>query len=295
MPTLLIVDDNPDDRLAAERYLKRVPGADLIHAGDGAEAVDVLADDPPDLVVTDLRMPHMGGLELVKRVQATSPTIPVVVMTSVGNEQIAVEAIQAGAASYVPKSNFETHLVDTVEQVLKVSTARRQREQLLRYLDHAETSFAIENDPTLIPPLIAHLLVSLSRMNLCDDAGRTRVGMALQEALDNALYHGNLSLSSSLREEDMTAYYDEANKRREQSPYKDRRIHVTARETHDEVVYTIQDEGEGFDPSALPDPTSPEAMERVHGRGLLLINSFMDKVEHNDKGNVIVMAKGAAR
>ena len=254
-----------------------------------------MADDPPDLIVTDLRMPHMGGLELVKRVKSQAPTIPVVVMTSVGSEQIAVEAIQAGAASYVPKANLQTHLVDTVEQVLKVSTARRQREQLLKYLQYNETTFALENDPALVPPLIAHLLVNLSRMDLCDDSTRTRVGMALQEALDNALYHGNLGLSSDLREQDMSAYYDEAGKRRTQSPYADRRIRITARESHNEVTYVVEDEGEGFDPDALPDPTSPEAMEKVHGRGLLLINSFMDDVSHNDKGNVITMVKRRAQ
>jgi serine/threonine-protein kinase RsbW len=93
----------------------------------------------------------------------------------------------------------------------------------------------------------------------------------------------------------MSAYYEEAGRRRQQDEYKDRKIHVTARETHDEVTYIIRDEGDGFDPGSLPDPTSPEAMERLHGRGLLLIGTFMDRVQHNDRGNEIAMVKHSTR
>ena len=56
-----------------------------------------------------------------------------------------------------------------------------------------------------------------------------------------------------------------------------------------EAVFVIRDEGEGFDPELLPDPTDPANLERVCGRGLLLIQTFMDHVEHNERGNQITM------
>ena len=57
------------------------------------------------------------------------------------------------------------------------------------------------------------------------------------------------------------------------------------------VTYAIRDEGPGFDPSTLPDPTDPANLERVSGRGLLLIHAFMDEVRHNPTGNEITMVK----
>ena len=68
-------------------------------------------------------------------------------------------------------------------------------------------------------------------------------------------------------------------------------MHVLARESHREAVYVIRDEGPGFDPTGLPDPTDPSNLERVSGRGLLLIRTFMDEVHHNKAGNEITMVK----
>jgi anti-sigma regulatory factor (Ser/Thr protein kinase) len=79
--------------------------------------------------------------------------------------------------------------------------------------------------------------------------------------------------------------------RRVDPNYRNRRVHVTARESPAEAVYVIRDEGPGFDPSKLPDPTDPSNLVRVSGRGLLLIRTFMDEVHHNEIGNEITMTK----
>ena len=59
----------------------------------------------------------------------------------------------------------------------------------------------------------------------------------------------------------------------------------------DSATFVISDEGPGFDAAALRDPTDPENLEKAGGRGLLLINAFMDEVRHNDMGNEITMVK----
>ena len=154
-----------------------------------------------------------------------------------------------------------------------------------------ESHFVLENDPTLIPPLIGHLRENLSRMKLCDGNGVLRVTVALGEAVNNAILHGNLEMSSALREGDTGEYEKLARKRRQQQPYRDRRVHVVARESLTQAEYLIRDEGPGFDPSSLPDPTDPANLEKASGRGLLLIRTFMDRVSHNPTGNEITMLK----
>jgi anti-sigma regulatory factor (Ser/Thr protein kinase) len=66
---------------------------------------------------------------------------------------------------------------------------------------------------------------------------------------------------------------------------------VTARHAPERLTYVIRDEGPGFDPSLLPDPTQPENMTRVSGRGVMLIRTFMDDVSYSSRGTQITMTK----
>ena len=94
-----------------------------------------------------------------------------------------------------------------------------------------------------------------------------------------------------MRETDEKGYYRLAKERRYQEPFRDRRVRVIATLTRDEATFVVRDEGLGFDPSLLPDPTDPSNLGKVSGRGLLLIQTFMDHVEHNPTGNEITMMK----
>jgi CheY-like chemotaxis protein/anti-sigma regulatory factor (Ser/Thr protein kinase) len=290
MATVLVVDDNPMDRHLAGGLVEKA-GLTVQYAGNGNEALEVIAHGGIDIVLTDLLMPEMDGLELVKEIRERNRLIPVILMTAFGSEEIAIEALKKGAASYVPKRNLAHDLAETLEQVLSVLKSGRDQQRLLECLTQTESHFLLDNDPTLIPPLIGHLQENLARMNLCDEIGRIRVSVALQEALVNAIHHGNLEVSSSLRETDEKNYYSLLESRRKEKPYRMRRVHVIAKESPAEAAYVVRDEGPGFDPQTLPDPTDPCNLERCSGRGLLLIRTFMDEVYHNESGNQITLVK----
>ena len=128
-------------------------------------------------------------------------------------------------------------------------------------------------------------------MHLYDDAEGTRVGVALEEALANALYHGNLEVDSELRERDDSTYWKLAEERSKQEPYIHRKVHITVELSRDEAVFYIRDEGQGFDPSKLPDPTDPANLEMASGRGILLMRTFMDEIKYNEQGNIVTLIK----
>jgi CheY-like chemotaxis protein/anti-sigma regulatory factor (Ser/Thr protein kinase) len=279
------------DRHMAGKIVQKLGGWEVTYATNGVEALAVLERQSPDVVLTDMLMPEMDGLQLVQAIRSKYPLVPVILMTAHGSEDIAIQALQRGAASYVPKKSLNRDLGETLEQILSASASKKQEARILERLDHFEARFLLDNDTGLIPPLVGHIEDDLTRLRLCEPSGLVLLGVALHEALTNAMLHGNLELSSAMREADEKEYYRLAVERRAQAPYADRRIYVTASFTREEAAFIIRDDGNGFDPALLPDPTDPSNLGKVSGRGLLLIQTFMDRVEHNEKGNQITMIK----
>jgi CheY-like chemotaxis protein len=288
---VLVVDDAAIDRRMTGALIEQNLGWRVTYAEDGAAALAAMERETPRVVVTDLRMPGMDGLELVAAVRRRYPFVPVVLMTAFGNEEIAIQALREGAASYVPKKTQDRHLVPTLEQVVAAAKLESRQQQLLEHLSHTESSFILDSDRQIIPALVMHVQEYLTRLQLCDRTERIRIGVALEEALLNAIFHGNLEASSELRQQDEAHYYKLVDERRQQPPYRDRKVHFTYKLTRSEAVFSIQDEGPGFDRSILADPTDPENLGRIGGRGLLLIRTFMDGVMFNEKGNHITLVK----
>ena len=216
MTKILIVDDNPIDRQLAGRLLEKYAGwgdlapnneLSISAAADGLEATTVAEREKPDLILTDLHMPNRDGLELVEEIKLKQLGIPIVLMTAHGSEEIAIQALKTGAASYVPKKLLAQDLVDTVLSVLESHQASRSHARLLECLTHSEAHFTLDNEPALIPPLIGFLKDSRFRICGSDETGLVRITLALREAVLNAMHHGNLELSSSLREGDERQYH----------------------------------------------------------------------------------------
>ncbi len=293
MPTVLVVDDSVADRRQVGELLGEDPELTVTYVSHAADALASIQQQVPDLVLVELLIPDISGLELVTAVRNDYPQVPVVVMSSRGTEESVIQALLRGAASYVSKHSLTGDLLSTVHNVLGAAARERIQVRLLGCITRSEYAFVLQNDSTLFHPLISFLQEAVGQMGLCDSHDRTRLGVALEEALANAMYHGNLEVSSQLREEGNSEYHNLVDQRRRQAPYRDRRIYVEASLTRRQAVFTIRDEGPGFDPTILPDPTDPDNLEKVSGRGILLMRSFMDEVSYNELGNTVTMSKFA--
>lgn len=291
MPTILVVDDSSVDRTLVGGLLGSQKGLKIEYAAHGAQALEMMERSPPDLVLTDLMMPEIDGLALVSHVRAKYPAVPTILMTSKGSEEIAVQALRQGASGYVPKRTLSEDLVETVSTVLSISVHRRNYSRPLRCMAKIRHAVVLENDLDLINVLVDYLQDGIAELELGDATERMRIGVALREALLNALYHGNLEMDSDARQMGMDAYHRMAKDRARLAPYAERRIFVETEFSRDGVRLEVRDEGSGFDPDSLPDPTDPANLEKLGGRGLVLMRTFMDRVDFNDVGNVVTLSK----
>ncbi|MBP3954854.1 response regulator [Gemmata sp. G18] len=289
--TILVVDDMVVDRLFIRRLVEKHDGWRVVLAADGVEALAAIARSAPAAVLTDLQMPNMDGLALVEQVRQRFPRVPVVLMTGHGSEEIAIAALRAGAVSYVPKCNLNRDLFSTLEQVLAASQTDDQRTRVLGALTERSSRYVIENDPVLVSPLVQVLREEMVAFGLCDATGATRAGIALEEAVLNAIYHGNLGVNSDLKLAGDGSFERTAAERRSVAPYRDRRASVSSHVTPNGATFVVADEGPGFDVSSLPDPTDPANLERPSGRGILFMRTFMNDVHYNTAGNQVTLVK----
>ena len=291
MARILVVDDANADRQLVGHILKRDPEWTVSFAENGSVALERIAEEAPDVVLTDLQMPEMNGLQLVEAVNDRHPLVPVILMTAAGSEEIAVESLRLGAASYVAKKQLVHGLRDVISSVLAASQEDRSHAEIMNCITNSETAIVIATDPLLLQALLKYLRQMLQSVGQLEKSDRVRIGVALEESLLNAFYHGNLDGSAYLRAEDDSAYYALADERRQELPYSERQIFVDIHHSKEMFKVTIRDDGPGFDPATLPDPTDPANLGRPSGRGVMLMRTFLDEVHYNDRGNEVTMIR----
>jgi CheY-like chemotaxis protein len=290
MTKVLVVDDSAVDRLLVGNILEK-EGYAVTFASDGQQALSILAEHRFDVVVSDLQMPIVDGLQLVSQIRSEFPHTPVILVTGQGSEEIAASALRCGAASYVPKRTIQSDLVSTIQTVLSATIPESECESLRGILVESVSHYVIGYEPEAPKALISHLQRCLNLTCINSETEKIRIATALAEALANAIDHGNLELDSNLREENISLYDQTGRERSQVEPYCRRRVYVTAKLEPNRATFIIRDDGPGFQPDALPDPTDPENLCKPCGRGVLLIRTFMDEVTFNPLGNEITMVK----
>ena len=128
-PRILVVDDEPQLTRVLRRSLT-TKGYDVRVAGDGDFALQTFRDWPPALVITDLAMPNLGGLELCRRLRAISE-VPIIVLSVRGEEKTKVEALDAGADDYMTKPYGIDELLARIRAALRRKPATDSNAQIL--------------------------------------------------------------------------------------------------------------------------------------------------------------------
>src|SRR5256885_13577586 len=113
MANILIIDDEADMRFAIRMLLERT-GHSVVEAGDGDAALGKLSEDGIDLVLLDMRLPGMDGIQILQKIREKRQDVPVIMVTGYGNVELADQALQMGADHYLSKPFHNKELVDLI-------------------------------------------------------------------------------------------------------------------------------------------------------------------------------------
>jgi two-component system response regulator HydG len=136
---ILVVDDEEANRQALDRILSR-EGYSIRHAGSGREALERIRKHPPAVMLTDLKMPGMSGLELMKAARTVQPELEVIVMTAFGTVETAVSAMKEGAWDFVTKPLSRAEIVRAVRKALERNALVVENRQLKTRLEAVSRS-----------------------------------------------------------------------------------------------------------------------------------------------------------
>ncbi len=118
MAKILIVDDAAFMRMMVKDALKKGGYEDVVEAVDGADAVEKYKELHPDLVIMDITMPNMDGLEALKAIKEENPDSQVVMCSAMGQESMVIEAIKSGAKDFIVKPFKPERILSTVSNII---------------------------------------------------------------------------------------------------------------------------------------------------------------------------------
>ena len=253
----------------------------------------------PDLLLIDNNMPVMGGLDLIQHLKQDPRymNLPVVFLSATDDSENIIQALRYGAVDYITKPYDPEDLLKRIDRALKIDkqihfaqTLESENKAFHRYWDLLAA----------LPYIEVHLqtmdeIETVSRLFANNFRGETRsqITVGLLEALTNAIVHGNYEISSSVREQKngYLLMQQEIEKRKDLSPYKERKVTIHQKIAPPYIQFEIRDEGHGFDISEILDPREPDNLVKKTGRGILLMQIYFDRVEYNPIGNRVTLQK----
>ena len=293
--TILIVDDEQIIRNVLKRKLEQTTSFKVFTADDGIPALEIFNQENIDLVISDLLMTEMNGIELLRNLKQISPQVPVIIITGYGTLDDAIEAIHLGAEDFIKKPFDINEVIETIEKTFRKKAEEADQLEIIKFIVGEEVKLQVPSDFDFLNKVINYIFSHLRARWLVQDEDLHDVKICLYEALSNAFEHGNLEISGAekvaLLEQSQQIWKDFLIERMKQPKYVDRKIMVSLLITEDVLEVAIKDEGQGFDYQERTKDIDPEELFKSSGRGLLLIQSLMDELSFEENGSVIKMTK----
>ena len=259
---ILIIDDH-DDLASSLRSVFSDAGhtVEILETRDDAVAIQNIDDF--DLVITDLDVdntrpdPHLNGNNGTCLPEPTE-----------GEPGERIKAFKLCATNFRRDEFDENELKSFVETVLNFKNRYVDTVEFVRDL-HEKIEFELPSSISPMHSILDYLTKRVEKLGVVNP-DQSNLFVALDEAFVNAVKHGNKFNTQKL-------------------------VRITAEISSNEASFTVEDEGEGFDVNAIPDPLDPENLFKTSGRGVLFIYNIMDEVKYNERGNRLTMVKKSVK
>lgn len=251
---ILIVDDYDDLSTSLTEVFKQT-GHSVKTVKTRAEAVNIIENEKFDLIITDLDGEHLNA-----KTNDDITCLP----EAATDARSQIKAFKICVSGYKPEEFSEEELKNFIETILNYKTKFLDQKANVKNL-HEKIEFEIPGLILLMNCILDYLLKRVEKTGAVD-VENSNLFIALDEAFVNAVKHGNKFDANKL-------------------------VRITADISAQEARFTVEDEGEGFDIQAIPDPLDPANLFKTSGRGVLIIHNIMDEVKYNERGNRIEMVK----
>ena len=256
---ILIIDDHDDLSSALKLEFESLGHqVETVETRLEACAIDEIANF--DIVITDLDNATIANE--IARHDTNTTCLPEFNTMFEGDET--VKAFKICASNFHRDNFVEEELKQLVEIVLAFKAQFIDKAELIQNI-HEKIEFEIPSAISLMHCILDYLINRVEKVGLIKSEN-SNLFIALDEAFVNAVKHGNKYDAQKL-------------------------VRITADVSTKEARFTVEDEGEGFDVSAIPDPLDPENLFKTSGRGVLIIQNVMDEVNYNARGNRVEMVK----
>lgn len=256
MPRKILIIDDYDDLASKLEEVFITKGYIVEKTENPEDALKLKEKQNFDIIVSDLDV----------RKDTNSPKSLKPPILSTGNEESLriARAFKILAENYGLENFDEIELKDIFETILSWKDQSVDREPQVKYV-HERIEFVFPSALSLIYSILNYLVKRVEKIGVVS-AESSNLFVALDEAFVNAVKHGNKFDSKKL-------------------------VRITADISPEEARFIVEDEGEGFDVTSIPDPTIEENLLKSSGRGVLIIKKIMDEAIYNEKGNRLEMVK----
>ena len=287
---ILIVEDDPATLSMVSDFVKTMHMTPLL-AKDGKEGLDLFKQFNPPIVITDIRMPKMGGLELVTAIKSESPDTYITVTTAYDNPEYTIEAIKRGASSFLAKPFRVLDLYSIIQKYTYLISESSTKLYIQHFIEQENVKLKIDNTYFHMQGALDYLIKKCREY--LDPEVAAKVQKALLEMLINAIEHGNLGIS---RDEKIAAlenneFQNLVSNLFETEPYCSRKIEIEFIYQPTLLRWIISDEGKGFNYEDYLSCLRKEQLPIAPGKGIATSFFQVDNLKYEDGGRRVILEK----
>ncbi len=287
---VLVVEDHLPTREFLQILFKQ-EGYDVDIVTNGKEGFEAYKQYKPDLILSDIRMQHVDGLTLLRKIRAEKSDVFFIMTTAYGSEELAVDAFRNGANDYLIKPFDNNELLRRVRKYANIVNNRQAAHEVVGNEVYKFIRTQFTTDYNYVPMIVGKLVAQINA-NI-DNDDKSKIEMGLNELITNSIEHGNLEITSDekIKAYKFNRFKELCEERMKNKNFANRKVIVDYHQKKDVLVWKITDQGNGFNWEKVLDPTDGSRLLEPTGRGIFFSKYYFDTIQYIGKGNIVRVKK----